>query len=248
MEPYYQDEAVTLYHGDWREFAGDLQGDAIIADPPYGRTSLWWDRWPDGWPSDAAPLAPTMWCFGSLRMFWDRRDDFADWKVAQDVVWEKHNGSNFHADRFRRVHEYAVQFYRGWWEDAYKQPQYTMDAVKRAVRRRKRRPPHMGEIDGGHYQSEDGGPRLMRSVIRARSCHGRAQNETQKPEAIVRPLVEYSCPPDGTVLALFAGSGTTPAVARATGRACIAFDVREDQCEIAAERLSQGVLALEAEQ
>lgn len=36
-KPYYEDECVTLYHGDWREVAPSLVGvDLVLADPPYG--------------------------------------------------------------------------------------------------------------------------------------------------------------------------------------------------------------------
>jgi site-specific DNA-methyltransferase (adenine-specific) len=34
LTPYYSDDLVTLYHGDWREVAG-LEADVIISDPPY---------------------------------------------------------------------------------------------------------------------------------------------------------------------------------------------------------------------
>ena len=69
--PYYQDESVTLYLGDCREVlpALDVTADCIIADPPYGETSLAWDRWPDGWTGVAAAASRSMWCFGSLRMY-----------------------------------------------------------------------------------------------------------------------------------------------------------------------------------
>jgi site-specific DNA-methyltransferase (adenine-specific) len=240
LQPYYQDEAVTLYHGDCRELALQLglKADLAIADPPYAETSLEWDKWPTDWPDLATHLAPQLWCFGSQRMFWQYRDQFSQWSLAQDVVWQKHNGSSSAADRFRRVHEIALHFYRGEWSGIYKEPQVTNDATARTVRR-KRRPPQWGDIGESHYTSEDGGPRLMESVIFARSCHGYAVNETQKPEAIVAPLLQYSCPPGGLVVSLFAGSGTDLIVARKTGRRAIGFEKRESQCEAAALRLSQ---------
>lgn len=39
--PYYADDLVTLYCGDWRESIDeDLYADLIVTDPPYGETSL----------------------------------------------------------------------------------------------------------------------------------------------------------------------------------------------------------------
>jgi site-specific DNA-methyltransferase (adenine-specific) len=240
MTPFYQDELVTLYHGDAMELMPHLpQVHAVITDPPYGETSLDWDRWPDGWPALAAKLAPQMWCFGSMRMFLDKREDLGDWKLAQDVVWEKHNGSNSSNDRFRRLHELALHFYRGEWKPLFKAPQFTNDAVQKSVRRSKNRTAHWGDIGQSAYVSEDGGPRLMGSVIYARSCHGYAVNETQKPEAIVAPLVQYSVPPGGILLDCFAGSGTTLDVARKTGRRAIGIEKRLEQCERIVERLGQ---------
>jgi len=179
VTPYYQDESVQIFLGDCREIVASLPTPSVtIADPPYGETSLEWDRWVLGWP--AIMPGNALWCFGSMRMFLEHAGEFALWRFGQDVVWEKHNGSGFHADRFKRVHENAVHWYRGEWVSQHLQVPTTSDATKHQVRR-KQRPPHMGVIGGSAYASDDGGPRLMRSVIQVPSCHGYAQHPTQKP-------------------------------------------------------------------
>ena len=215
--------------------------DVVIADQPYGDTSLDWDVVVTSWlPLVDRVLKPSgsVWCFGSLRMFMEHRGDFEGWKYAQEIVWEKHNGSSFHADRFKRVHELAVQWYRGPWGAIYKQPVMVNEATARAVRR-KQRPPHTGHIEAGSYQSFDGGPKLMRSVQYVRSCHGAADHPTQKPVGILRPLIEYSCPPGGVVLDPFAGAGSTGVAAAELGRNAILIEIDADYHAAAERRLAQ---------
>lgn len=36
LRPYYEDSAVTLYHGDCREIVPYVEFDATVSDPPYG--------------------------------------------------------------------------------------------------------------------------------------------------------------------------------------------------------------------
>lgn len=240
---------IQVIQGDCRDVLSgfpDEHFDCILTDPPYGETSLEWDRWQAGWPAAARRVLKrtgSMWCFGSMRMFMKHAEQFVGWRFAEDVVWEKHNGSGFHADRFKRVHENAVRFYRddAPWEGVYKRPQYTDDAVKRVVRT-KRRPVHMRHIDKAPYVSEDGGPRLMRSVIYARSEHGRAEHPTQKPAEIVEPLLLSACPLGALVLDCFAGSGTTGVVAKKNGIEAVLIEARSAFVEVIHGRLSHGPL------
>ena len=239
--PFYADEWVSLYHGDWREeIAPDFRADLLCTDPPYGETSLEWDRWPDGWPTLAARHADAMWCFGSMRMFLNRRDEFAAWKLSQDVVWEKHNGSGFAADRFKRVHEHVTHWYRGEWSGVHHEtPRVPGGSGNKSVRTRGQTP-HTGSVGNTGYS--DDGLRLVRSVIRSRSMQQRAINETEKPAQLLEPLLTYGCPPGGTVLDLFAGSCSTGVAAKRTGRRAVLYELREEQAELAARRLSQDVL------
>jgi site-specific DNA-methyltransferase (adenine-specific) len=244
LRPFHEVDGITLYLGDCREVLPQLDlglVDVAIADPPYGQTSLGWDVPVRDW----LPLVEyvgSVWCFGSLRSFLTAAGQLAGWTIAQDLVWEKHNGSSLHNDRFRRVHEQIVQLYRRPWAEVYKAPVYTHDATARVVRR-KRRPKHWGRIDEGAYVSIDGGPRLMRSVIQARSEHGHALHPTQKPLGVLMPLIEYSCPPSGLVLDPFAGSGSTLMAARLLGRRAIGIELEKRYCEVIVGRLAQGVLA-----
>lgn len=244
--PYFEDRTVTLWHGDMREIIPERVqvADLIVADPPYGETSLTWDRWPAGWLDIASHASRALWCFGSMRTFGVRWPEFlnAGWVYSQDVVWEKHNGSSFHADRFRRVHEHAAFWYQGSWIQLYHETPTTLDAVAKTVRR-KQRPAHMGDIQRGDYESVDGGPLLMRSVLPVRSMHGRASHPTEKPVGLLDPLIRYACPPGGTVLDPFAGSGSTAAAARLTGRKAILIEADERYCEIAANRLQNDLFA-----
>ena len=220
----------------------DASIDLVLTDPPYGETSLAWDRWPPGWPQLLRRvLKPTgsMWVFGSLRMFFDNLADFEGFKFVQDVVWEKHNGSGFLVDRFRRVHEHACQFQLAGvpWSDVYSDPQYTNDARARVVRR-KAKPAHWtGSRGPSSFRSEDGGPRLVRSVIYAASSHGNSDHPTQKPIEIVEPLLLYSCPPRGLVLDPFAGSGTTGVVAARHDRRAILIEANPDFVETCSRRM-----------
>lgn len=222
--------------------------DVVIADPPYGETSLPWDKWPPGWLDLLLPLmkpGATLWVFGTVRMFMKHASQFSHWNLAQDVVWEKHNGAGAGADRFKRVHEMIAQFYPVGvkWGDVYKNILHSDDATARTVRR-KARPQHWGDIGESFYESADGGPRLLRSVWCCRSMHGIAIHPTEKPQGIIAPLIEFSCPPGGLVLAPFSGSGAVEKTALKLGRNAIGIELNPEYAKLQDERTAQQSMVL----
>ncbi|WP_070108639.1 DNA-methyltransferase [Burkholderia plantarii] len=224
--------------------------DAVIADPPYGDTSLKWDRVVDGWiEACARTLKPvgSIWVFGSLRFIAPTFDLMkrAGFIYSQDIVWRKQNGSGFNNDRFRRVHEHAVLFYRGAWSDVYKCPQVTHDAKARTVRQSANRAAHTGSVGEAIYRSVAGGPRFRTSVLDIRNEHGRAVHPTQKPVDLVELLVRYSVPPGGIVLDPFLGSGSTALAAIRNSRHWIGCEIDSDCRDIQTQRLQQEPLVLE---
>lgn len=246
MKPYFNDGTVCLYLGDCREIlpALGVTADCIVADPPYGETSLAWDRWPAGWLQVAAAVTRSLWCFGSLRMYLEHAPEFAEsWRLSQDVIWEKPRGTSFTADRFARVHEHVTHWYRGDWGSVYH------DAPREAHYGHRIKLPHRKGQDeyvhgaiGRDVAWTDDGKRLVRSVLHVpgvRQGQRSGIHPTEKPTGILEPLITYACPPGGLVIDPFAGSGSTLDAARCSGRRAIGIELHEPYAEAAAKRLSQ---------
>lgn len=254
IEPYYADPdcTVVLYHGDCREVLPqlDIAPDAAVCDPPYGETSAAWDRWPDGWVDAAGAVLPSsasLWCFGSARMFLEHRDDFASWKFGQEALWVKRNGSGpTSRDRLVKLHEWAYHWYRGGWGNLHHEWVRERTSVdKGTVRKLARAAEH--QRDGRQSAWVDDGTRQPRSVtyvVEAPSVRFQGRHQDEKPLATVVPLVRECTPPSGLALDCFAGSGTTGVAAKLTGRRALLIEADERSCEIAAQRLSEDVLAV----
>lgn len=77
--------------------------------------------------------------------------------------------------------------------------------------------------------------------IKTPICMGneRLDHPTQKPEAVVKPFIEYWSNPGDIVLDPFAGVGTTAAVCKRLNRRWICIEINKKYCEMARRRLDK---------
>ncbi len=103
--PYYQDESVTLWHGDCRELTAWLGADVLVTDPPYG---VAYDSRKPGVNAKIAGDADTSARDGVLAA-WGNRPAlvFGTWRITrpaatdQVLIWWKRESKNlaFHSGR-----------------------------------------------------------------------------------------------------------------------------------------------------
>lgn len=229
MTPYYQDESVTLYHGDCREVIVRLdEVDHVITDPPYDETTHRGARSLARSYSAKSTVCNIDFAsitadslsqlFGTIRA---RRWLIAtmDWRHIPTL--ETHPPSGWRFVRF------------GIWVKPNGAPQFTGD-----------RPATGWEAIACLHRDVAGKMRWNGGGHHAVFTHNKVngQHPTAKPESLLLELVEQFTDPGETILDPFMGSGTTLAAAKRLGRKAIGIELNEQYCEVAAHRLSQGAL------
>lgn len=216
MKPYYQDDAVMIYHGDCREILPTLEPvDLVLTDPPYGIGEA------NGKNKSRGLLAPSK-DFGSAS--WDDKpiDDVLMSLVRRVgrtqvifggnyydlpptscwLIWDKENGATDFADcemAWTNIPK-ATRLFRWRWH---------------------------GMLQGDMKHKEF------------------RWHPTQKPTLVMRWCIEQVPGNVRTILDPFMGSGTTLRAAKDLGRKAIGIEIEEKYCEIAAKRMSQSVMGLE---
>lgn len=215
--PYYQDESVTLYHGDCLQITGWLEADVLVTDPPYGtqfsaentkggygrrQNHAQPERPREGFTiagddgTDVRDRALSMWGKRPALVFGSPRLPDPPINVADRLVWDKRRpGMNGGPWRYRHESIY---------------------------------------VTAGFIRTSDASVSILSAFPeQEHHIHG-------KPIALMSALVETA--PPGVIADPFAGSGSTLVAAARMGRKAIGVELEERYCEVIAKRLAQGVL------
>jgi len=226
MKPYYEDSAVTIYHGDCRDILPSLpKVDLVLTDPPYflpafhhatregtsrswGNLSILEHFFTDTFKECQLLLNDTGWlyCFcdgQSYPIFY--RAAYSFFKNVRPIIWDKLNSINGY-----------------WWRH---QHEIIMFAT---------------QDNTLHEPTGDGDVIRERAVPIVDRLH-----DAEKPISLLTKLIDKGNPQ--FILDPFMGSGTTLRAAKDLGRKAIGIEIEEKYCEIAARRMSQSVLGLTTE-
>jgi site-specific DNA-methyltransferase (adenine-specific) len=219
IEPYYQKENITIYHGDCLEIMPQLEPvDLVLTDPPYG---IAYNNKTDvvmvGDYSNV--LGRALPCFHNCLNDKGAVYVFTSWKLLSDwlyrfemyfktnnlLIWEKESSSGLYSgSNFGFCYE--MIFFGSKGRHKLLEPEFDVLGFRRISPKSKRHP-------------------------------------TQKPHDLIKRLISVSCNSQNLILDPFMGSGTTLVAAKELGRKAIGIEIEEKYCEIAVDRLRQGVFS-----
>ena len=225
MTPYYDEDGITIYHGDCLEVLPTLpSADLVVTDPPYiigamsagslgSKSGTWADMmnsatWFAAW-YRAARVRPdgALWTFCNWRSLpvVQRAAYDAELAITSVLVWDKQWIGPGGPNGLR--------------------PSYELVAL----------------ICGADFSIPDRGiPDIKRCQVGSYKATG---HPAEKPVELVQWIIETSARPIGSlVVDPFLGSGTTAIAAKKSGMRFVGIEADERYCEMAAKRLAQGVL------
>lgn len=265
MKPYYQDDAVTIYHGDNREVLPGLQQvEFILTSPPYDGLRQYgtysWD-----FQTTSFLLAEKM--HEGAVLVWVVGDETVDGSESgsgfkQAIYFKETLGLNLHDTMIYQKGEAFISSpvrYNAAFEFMFV---FSKGKIKTVNLIRDRKNLWSGNYGHGTKRQKDGSmrPRVLGSAAEygARTNiwkygTGLGKSTDQAfahehpaifPDALAKDHITSWSSPGDTVLDCFAGSGTTLRAAKELGRKAIGIEIEERYCEIAAKRLQQEVLAI----
>ncbi|WP_172121441.1 DNA methyltransferase [Actinomyces faecalis] len=232
--PYYEGDGITLWLGDCREHAQWVDCDALVTDPPYGR------GWKQGavskeyrnGRSTSRPQSPK--CDGIAN------DSDTAARDAALSMWGPDRPAVVFGDLMLAPPD-GTRLVAVYAKPGASSPFGSVAGVRRTCEAIYL----MGRWPGSTF---GGRPGLFRTTETANGgSSGIVAKAGGHPHAkamdVMRDLIRLT--PDGASIAdPFAGSGSTLVAARLMGRRAVGVEVEERFAEMAARRLSQGVLDL----
>ena len=213
MTPYYDDGQCVIYHGDCREVdAWDIAGAVMVTDPPYGYDHA--SNWPGKFQGE------------SIANDSDEvlRDEVLHlWAGRPAIIFGSLKSTRPPGTRCTLVWDKGPASGMGDLSIPWK-PSFELVFV----------------VGVGFVGSRSEGVLKGHHVV-TWSGEGQRKHPNEKPVDLLRALL-LKCPPLADVVDPFMGSGTTLRAAKDLGRKAIGIEIEERYCEIAANRLAQGVL------
>jgi site-specific DNA-methyltransferase (adenine-specific) len=267
VTPYYDEDGITIYHGDCREVMGEIGVvNAVVTSPPYAEQRakqyasvseadypMFTTRW-----MSLVPLALDGSVIIAIRSH--LRDGFVSdyvlrtrlalsyvgWGECEELIWFKTGGGvGPYGSRYRprRAWESLLWFSRSGrpWVDVKANGTPTKRTLARGSKRKGE-----GEYISAVGPQTAGDPTRCEDVVMVPAGRwtnlGSGEHPAPFPPDLAAWCVNLIVPADGVVLDPFCGSGATLVAAARTGRKAIGIELEERYCEIAAKRLAQGVL------
>ena len=269
MTPYFQQDGITLYHGDnvatMQQVIPDQSIDLVVTSPPYDDLRTY-----GGHSWDFEALATELWRAikpGGV-VVWIVNDATVDGSETgtsfrqalhfksigfrlHDTMIYKRNSLPFpESNRYYPCFEYMFVLSRGSPRNAHLIADRVNTQAGQAINAKER------QVDGTFLpmSGAEKGNRIKRHGVRWNVWECRAgfghssadaiafEHPATFPEPLARDHILTWSNEGDTVFDPFSGSGTTLKMARLMGRQGIGVEIHERYCEIAANRLRQKVL------
>lgn len=235
MKPYYEQDGITLYHGDCREGLPfmTLPVDVLITDPPYRSLDI-----------DVIRGTTTRLVGGKNSRAGDRVGSGGDWfaTLSDEEIAE------LLAMACAKVIDTGAAYIFADVKTAFTlfpllplpvRNVIVWDKMKIGMGYGWRRMHEwIGYCPRENHKLRDMG---YGDIIRCPGINDKI-HPTEKPVHVSAKLIHNSTDEGGLVLDIFAGVGSTLVAAKELGRRAIGFEIDERHCESAARRLQQGVL------
>ena len=241
MQPYYQDDFVTLYNGDCFDVLPTLElgiVDMFFVDAPYNLIRSAWDKdiidlsllWSE---LHRSGHKNTAYVFTGAQPFTSKLVMSNTKEFKQELVWRKTQGTG-HMNCKRMAlknHENILIFYGS-------QPVYNpqMTAGKPYTTTNN---PRLNRVYGKSKVNKTvntTGDRYPLSVLDFK-YDAQRYHPTQKPVALCTYMIKTYTNPNQIMVDPFAGGGSSLVAAKKTGRKAIGIEMDKAYCDIIIERL-----------